>query len=73
MYYFSGNQASRTDMDISTSGYVGIALMIVGTIGLLPGIGPDPALFAQLLLLPAAAAVTYGTYLVGTDGDGRPV
>lgn len=60
-------------MDFTTKGLVGLVLMVVGTLAFIPGAGTNPATFAQLLVLPAAAAVTYGTYLVGTEGEGRPV
>lgn len=60
-------------MNFTTKGLIGLVLMIVGTLAFIPGIAPEAALLEQLLLLPAAAAVTYGTYLVGTEGDGRPV
>ncbi|EJN59315.1 hypothetical protein [Halogranum rubrum] len=60
-------------MDFTTKGLVGIVLMVVGTLALIPGVAPEVTTLEQLLLFPAAAAVTYGTYLVGTEGDGRPV
>lgn len=60
-------------MDFTTKGLLGLVLMVVGTLAFIPGAAPETAMLEQWLLLPAAAAVTYGTYLVGTEGDGRPV
>jgi hypothetical protein len=60
-------------MDFTTKGLIGLVLMVVGTLALIPGAAPEAAMLEQWLLLPAAAAVTYGTYLVGTEGTGRPV
>ena len=60
-------------MNFTTKGLIGLVLMVVGTLAFIPGVAPEAATLEQLLLLPAAAAVTYGTYLVGTEGDGRPV
>jgi hypothetical protein len=60
-------------MDFTTKGLIGLVLMVVGTLAFIPAVAPEAAALEQLLLLPAAAAVTYGTYLVGTEGDGRPV
>lgn len=60
-------------MDFTTKGLVGLALMVVGTLAFLPGASPDAGSFGLYLLVPAAILLTAGTYLVGTDGDGRPV
>jgi hypothetical protein len=61
-------------MKFSKTGIVGVALMLVGTLAFLPGLLPGSGRTTTLVLLPAAALLlTYGTYLVGTDGDGRPV
>lgn len=52
---------------------IGAALMIVGTLLLLPGVTPGAASVPNVALVAAAALLTYGTYLVGTSEDGRPV
>lgn len=54
-------------------GLVGLALMVVGTIGLLPGALPSAGGLMSMAVLPAAALLTLGTYLFGTDVSGRPV
>lgn len=61
------------DLNLSTKGLVGAVLMLVGAVAFLPGLLPSAGQTATLLLLPAALLLTYGTYLVGTDGTGRPV
>lgn len=59
---------------LSKTGLVGAALMLVGTLAFLPGLFPGSSQTTTLVLLPTAALLlTYGTYLVGTDGDSRPV
>lgn len=60
-------------MDFTTKGLIGAVLMVVGTLAFLPGLFPGASTVETLLVLPAAAALTYGTYLVGTEGQGRPV
>lgn len=60
-------------MDFSTKALIGIGLMVVGTLAFLPAVSLNTVGLAQWLLIPATAAVTYGTYLVGTETDGRPV
>jgi hypothetical protein len=60
-------------LNLSTKGIVGAVLMLVGTVAFLPGLMPGSGRTATLALLPAALLLTYGTYLVGTDGGGRPV
>lgn len=52
---------------------IGAALMIVGTLLFLPGAMPSVAGLSSVALVVAAGLLTYGTYLVGTSGDGRPV
>ncbi|UIO99475.1 hypothetical protein Hbl1158_13230 [Halobaculum sp. CBA1158] len=52
---------------------LGGALMLVGTLLLVPGVSPTAGTPARLALLPAAALLTYGTYLIGTSEDGRAV
>ena len=53
----------------STRVLVGIALMIVGTLLFLPGAFPGTGALFSYALVPAAALVTLGTWLVGTSGD----
>lgn len=60
-------------MNFTTKALIGIGLIVVGTLAFFPALSLDSASLAQWLLIPATAAVTYGTYLVGTEGDGRPV
>jgi len=52
---------------------IGIVLMIVGTVAFYPTLFPGTALTVDLTAVAAAALLTLGTYLVGTDMDGRPV
>lgn len=60
-------------LNFSKTGLIGLVLMVVGTVAFLPGLLPGSGRLATFALLPAALLLTYGTYLVGTDGDGRPV
>lgn len=52
---------------------IGIVLMIVGTVAFLPVVSTGTTRTVDLAALAAAALLTIGTYLVGTDMDGRPV
>jgi hypothetical protein len=52
---------------------IGIVLMIVGTVAFLPTVTPGTTQTIGLAAFAAAALLTVGTYLVGTDVDGRPV
>jgi len=54
-------------------GMIGIVLMIVGTAAFLPTVLPGTTRTIDLVAVVAAALLTIGTYLVGTDVDGRPV
>jgi hypothetical protein len=60
-------------LNLSKKGVVGIVLMLLGLLAFLPGLLPTSGQVATIALLPAALLLTYGTYLVGTDGSGRPV
>jgi hypothetical protein len=60
-------------LNLGKRGVVGAALMLIGALAFLPGLAPGAGQTATLALLPAALLLTYGTYLVGTDGGGRPV
>jgi hypothetical protein len=60
-------------LNLSKKGIVGLVLMVVGLLAFFPGLAPGSGTIATLVLLPAALLLTYGTYLVGTDGGGRPV
>ncbi|MFA1612170.1 hypothetical protein [Halobellus rubicundus] len=55
----------------STRVLVGIALIVVGTLLFVPGILPSSAQIFTYALVPAAALVTIGTWLVGTS-EGSP-
>lgn len=54
-------------------GMIGIVLMIVGTIAFFPTVFPGTTRTIDLVAVVAAALLTLGTYLVGTDMEGRPV
>ncbi|MGM0590205.1 MAG: hypothetical protein ACQETI_01025 [Halobacteriota archaeon] len=58
--------------NLSTRGLIGLALMIVGTLGFLPVLLPNSGI-PTLVLLVAAVVLTVGTYLIGTDVTGRAV
>ncbi|MFB6169201.1 MAG: hypothetical protein ABEJ43_10205 [Haloferacaceae archaeon] len=58
-------------MDLSTRTLAGIVLIVVGSVLFVPAIGPQALGWAALV--PAALALTAGTYLVGTDVSGRAV
>lgn len=60
-------------LKLTKRGLVGVALMLVGVLAFVPGVYPSSGQTATLVLVPAALLLTYGTYLVGTDGGGRPV
>ncbi|MFB6255226.1 MAG: hypothetical protein ABEH58_00615 [Haloplanus sp.] len=53
-------------------GMIGIVLMIVGTVAFFPTVFPGTAWTVDMIALVAAALLTLGTYLVGTDIEGRP-
>ena len=52
---------------------IGAALMVVGTLLLLPSLTTGVGAISNVVLVPAAALLAYGTYLVGTSEGGRPV
>jgi hypothetical protein len=60
-------------LGLSQRGLIGMVLMIVGTVALLPAVTPRITATVGLVAVVAAGLVTLGTYLVGTDVDGRPV
>jgi len=55
----------------STRVLAGVALIVVGTLLFIPGALPNSAQLFTYALLPAAALVTIGTWLVGTS-EGSP-
>jgi hypothetical protein len=57
---------------LSQRGVVGVAIMIVGSVAFLPVLTPGSSLPNAILVI-AAALLTLGTYLVGTDVSGRAV
>ncbi|WP_251342752.1 hypothetical protein [Haloplanus halophilus] len=57
---------------LSQRGVIGIVLMIAGTAAFFPTIFPRTTMRIDLLAVAAAALLTVGTYLIGTDVDGRP-
>jgi len=52
---------------------IGAVLMVVGTVLFFPSLAPQSGSLASWALVPAAALLTYGTYLVGTSEPGRAV
>jgi len=52
---------------------IGIVLIIAGTAAFFPTVFPGTTRSIDLLVVAAAAMLTIGTYLVGTDINGRPV
>jgi hypothetical protein len=58
---------------LTQRGMIGIVLMIVGTVAFVPTVFPGTTRTVDLVAVVAAALLTLGTYLVGTDMDGRPV
>ncbi|WP_435062658.1 hypothetical protein [Halobaculum sp. EA56] len=52
---------------------VGAVLMVVGVLLFLPGLGVGAGTLASAALLPAAALLVAGTYLIGTSEGGRAV
>jgi len=58
---------------LTQRGMIGIVLMIVGTVAFFPTVFPGTTRTIDLVAVAAAALLTIGTYLVGTDVDGRPV
>jgi hypothetical protein len=58
-------------LGLSKQSAVGIALILLGTVGFLPGMTSPTA--PDVLLLAAVILLTLGTYLVGTDVQGAPV
>ncbi|RLM56955.1 hypothetical protein DVK02_03905 [Halobellus sp. Atlit-31R] len=55
----------------STRVLAGIALIVVGSLLLLPGAFPNTSPMFTYALVPAAGLVTLGTWLVGTS-EGAP-
>ena len=60
-------------LGLTQRGLIGIVLMIVGTVAFYPTLFPGTTRTVDLIAVAAAALLTLGTYLVGTDMDGRPV
>mgnify|MGYP006275675583 CR=1 FL=1 len=52
---------------------LGAVLMLVGTVLFFPSLAPQAGSLASWALVPAAALLTYGTYLLGTSEPGRAV
>jgi hypothetical protein len=59
-------------LGLTQRGLIGIVLMIVGTVAFFPTVFPGTTLSVDLLAVAATALLTIGTYLVGTDNEGRP-
>jgi hypothetical protein len=60
-------------LGLTQRGLIGIVLMIVGTAAFYPTLFPGTTRTVSLTAIAAAGLLTLGTYLVGTDMDGRPV
>jgi hypothetical protein len=60
-------------LGLTQRGMIGIVLMIVGTVAFLPTVFPGTTRTIDMVAVVAAALLTLGTYLVGTDMNGRPV
>lgn len=60
-------------LGLTQRGTIGIVLMIVGTAAFFPTLFPGTTLTIDMVGVVAAALLTLGTYLVGTDVNGRPV
>ncbi|ELZ96763.1 hypothetical protein C440_03278 [Haloferax mucosum ATCC BAA-1512] len=57
----------------SRKAMVGLVLMIIGTVGMMPGSLPGSEPSLTYALIPGALALTLGTWMVGTSEGGRPV
>ncbi|WP_144904330.1 hypothetical protein [Halobellus captivus] len=55
----------------STRVLAGVALIIVGSLLLLPSVAPNAGQIFTYALVLAAGLITYGTWLVGTS-EGKP-
>ena len=51
----------------------GLALILVGSVLLVPAILPNAPTFSTYALVPAALLLTAGTWLVGTSGESAAV
>ena len=60
-------------LDFEHKAGVGYALMLLGTLGLVPIVFPNVDGMLSLMAVPAVIILTLGTYFVGTDIQGRPV
>ena len=60
-------------LDFEHKATVGYVLMLLGTLGLVPAVFPSVVGVLSLITVPAVIVLTVGTYLVGTDIQGRPV
>jgi hypothetical protein len=47
--------------------------MVVGTLGMLLAVTPSASMVTTVALAPAVLVLALGTYMVGTDMNGRPV
>lgn len=51
----------------------GLALILVGSVLLVPAMLPNASTLSTYALVPAALLLTVGTWLVGTSGESSPV
>jgi hypothetical protein len=61
------------ELDASSRGVQGLALMVVGSLLFLPAMFSGTPPLVNWVLVPAIVVLTVGTWMVGTDMDGRPV
>ncbi|WP_224449166.1 hypothetical protein [Haloprofundus salilacus] len=63
-------------MDVTRNGTLGLGMMVAGTLGFVPTALPSSTfagVVGGIILVVAAALLTAGTYLIGTDVTGRAV
>jgi hypothetical protein len=59
-------------LGLTQRGLIGLVLIVVGTVAFVPPVYPNTSFTLDVLVVAATALLTIGTYLVGTDVDGRP-
>jgi uncharacterized membrane protein len=59
-------------LGITQRSFIGLVLLVAGTVAFLPAVFPGTSLTIDLLPVVATALLTIGTYLIGTDVEGYP-
>jgi uncharacterized membrane protein len=59
-------------LGITQRSFMGLVLLVAGTVAFLPAVFPGTSLTIDLLPVVATALLTIGTYLIGTDVEGYP-